>query len=59
MEEMPLSGTDSFEEAQAEAEKAGRAGAPAGTAFFAVAEEKGTSLLCVSVVLAPKIPMPY
>lgn len=47
MEEMPLSGTDSFEEAQAEAEKAGRAGAPAGTAFFAVAEEKGTSLLCV------------
>jgi hypothetical protein len=59
MEEMPLSGTGSFEEAQAKAEEAGHAGAPAGTAFFAVAEEKGTSLLCVSVVLAPKIPMPY
>ncbi|MCH3925969.1 MAG: hypothetical protein LKE27_05905 [Atopobiaceae bacterium] len=59
MEEMPLSGTGSFEEAQAKAEESGRAGAPAGTAFFAVAEEKGTSLLCVSVVLAPKIPMPY
>lgn len=59
MEDMPLSGCASFEEAQAKAEEAGRAGAPQGTAFFAVAEEKGAELLCVSCVLAPKVPMPY
>ncbi|MGN0071595.1 MAG: hypothetical protein ACI361_07145 [Atopobiaceae bacterium] len=59
MEQRELSGCATFEEAQAKAEEAGRAGAPEGTAFFAVAEEKGSTLLCASVVLAPKVPMPY